>query len=375
MFPMKHAPITELTGTASNTTRTARVAFPLRGVDLSDHAPVADARIALAKAVEALLDTDLFDGQPRAEAYVTFATPDYHWGLIAWLRSLRKVSGRPVIILAPSELDIPEDIRNVVVLITPALGHRRVTADRAEFANAFAKLWIFAMTPLKRLVFVDVDCLFLKSLDSLFEGSGMLVAPDYVEHKRSHRFNSGMMAITPTRVLEDEIFAKAADAETYDGGDQGTLNSILLDRVTFVPHTFNLLRHYHYFSAGQSLPDARLIHFIVKKPWELTYRETPDALLVDLDDLWTSHLTHDELKALVAHWRREVFYKSERAKIESMRRWGPHDLDNRLGRIEHRMNRIAGLFNFGKTALPMLLAGAIGVGALLVALLLWLALR
>ncbi len=66
------------------------------------------------------------------------------------------------------------------------------------------------MTPLARLVFVDVDCLFLKSLDHLFDGSDILVAPDYVENRHTERFNSGMIALTPTFTLEEEIFDRAA---------------------------------------------------------------------------------------------------------------------------------------------------------------------
>jgi hypothetical protein len=372
---MKHEANSSMQASAQPGAFTVRVPYPLRGVDLSDGEPLVTARNAMRTAIAGLLDTALFAGQPAGEAYVTFATPDYHWGLLAWLRSLRRVSQRPVIIMAPCELAIPDDVGQVVVLITPGLSLRRVSSNRPEFANSFTKLWIFAMTPLKRLIFVDVDCLFLQSLDELFEGSDINVAPDYVEHTKSHYFNSGMMAVTPTRILEEEIFAKGESVLTYDNGDQGTLNSILLDRVIFVSHRYNLLRHYHYFGGGKDLPHTRMIHYIVKKPWELTFRETPDGFLVDLDDLWTSFLTHDELKGLVAHWRREIFHKSERAKVESIRQWGPHDLDNRLGRLEHRMNRIASLFNLGKSAVPVLLAAVAASGALIVALLAWLALR
>lgn len=313
-------------------------------------------------AVESLIDDGFFAHNGARRAYITFATPDYEWGLRVWLRSLRKVSSVPAIIMASHPLDIPSDIADAVVLVVPGLFNSNVNAHRPEFTQTFTKLWCFAMTPLQRLIFVDVDCLFLQSLDHLFDSSDFLVAPDYVEHTRTSHFNSGMMAFTPTHLLEDEIFSRAPAAPSYDGGDQGSLNAVLMRRVTFVPETNNLLRHYYYFSGRQTLDDVRMIHFIVKKPWELNYRETPDALLVDLDDEWTRHLTHDDLLDLVRHWRRAVFLNGGRSKIENMHASSGH---HKHGDLWDGLRLVARAVGLRRSLIPLALIGVLSLGGVL----------
>ncbi len=93
-----------------NSVSTARLAIVeclLRSYDLSDHAGLNGVREAFKASLTDLLDQGLIPpGAPR-HAYVTFATPDYHWGLLVWLRSLRKVSSVAVVVMAPVPMPIP----------------------------------------------------------------------------------------------------------------------------------------------------------------------------------------------------------------------------------------------------------------------------
>lgn len=334
------------------------IASDLNSYDICEVATLLPLRDRVRTAIESLIADGFFGESDAPRAYITFATPDYQWGLRVWLLSLRKVSSVPVIIMASHPLDIPSGIADVVVLVVPGLFNSKVSSHRAEFTQTFTKLWCFAMTPLQRLIFVDVDCLFLQSLDHLFDSSDFLVAPDYVEHTRTNHFNSGMMAFKPTRLLEDEIFSQAPEAPSYDGGDQGSLNSLLMQRVTFVPETNNLLRHFYYFSGRKTLDDVRMIHFIVKKPWELDYRETPDALLVDLDDEWTRHLSHDDLLELVRHWRRAVFLNGGRRKIENVpAASGQHG----RGDLWDGLRLVARAVGLRRGLLPLVLVGAVSL--------------
>ena len=279
----------------------------------------------------------LFAPGAKRQAFVTFATPEYSWGLLVLLRSLRKVSDRPVIVLASREMAVPQGVAGVVVLAVPGLYNEDYSFGRVEFSHVLAKLWMFALTSLDRVFFVDADCMFLKSADELFERADFCVCPDYVEDRKSEAFNSGVLAFTPGEALRSRVFAQVGVVPSDDGGDQGALNGILRDDVTFVAEKYNLLRHFHYFSGPEAGADTRIVHFIVKKPWELQYRETPDAMLTDLDDAWTSFLEPAERLQLIAHWRRSIFHVSERARIENA---GPRALDPlaaRIAALEHRL--------------------------------------
>jgi hypothetical protein len=321
------------------------VPTPAAGLAIGQTDDVMQVAAAISKTVERLIIAHaLYPAGKKRHAYVSYVTPSYKWGLLVWLRSLRKVTDKPIFLLVPRAIDLPPDARGVYQLIVPGLTEADYTSNRGEFRNVLAKLWTFALTPLQRVFFIDVDCLVLGPLDHLFDDDAFLVCPDYVEHRESARFNSGVLVFNPTAAVRDFVFATSPGVASYDGGDQGLLNVILADKVTFLPERYNLLRHFHYFSAASASDDVRIIHYIVKKPWELAYRESPDGMLVDLDDRWTAFLTHPELLELVREWRRSIFVHSERARIESVR--GPQlvplmqqldALDSRVAAHEARL--------------------------------------
>jgi len=287
--------------------------------------------------VENLIASEgLFRGAPR-HAFVTFVTPEYHWGLVVWLRSLRQVSDKPVFVLASREMSVPADIDRVFMIVVPGLYHEGADFDRAEYVHVLNKLWIFTLRALERIFFVDVDCVFLKPVDELFARSEILVCPDYVETRATEKFNSGVIVFCPDQALLTRILLQVNVVTSDDGGDQGYLNAILRDDVVFVHEKYNLTRHFKYFSGASDLGDARIIHYIVKKPWSLQYQETPDAMLVDLDDLWTSFLSAGERGQLIADWRRSIFHISERRRIENV---GPQALASLVARIEALEGRL-----------------------------------
>ncbi len=294
---------------------------------------------ALAQTVADLITREnLFPGNAKRHAFVSYVTPDYRWGMVVWLRSLRKVSTKPVILLVSKPIEIPAGIAHVHQIVVPPLLEESYRSDRSEFKNVLAKLWTFALTPLSRVFFIDIDCVILGPIDHLFDRTEFLVCPDYVEHRTSERFNSGVLVFTPATTLRDHVFATAPGVESDDGGDQGLLNVILANRVTFIEERYNLLRHFYYYAAKSPADGTRIVHYIVKKPWELQYRETPDGLLVELDDIWTAFLTRDELLDLIKDWRRSIFHISERARIESIR--GPTllPLTQRLEALEREVS-------------------------------------
>lgn len=266
----------------------------------------------------------LFVRSGKKCAYVTLASPTYDFGLKVLLSSLRRYSSIPVIVLATRRWEFRTNVENVFFVEVPALFNDKYQSHRVEIGETLTKLWVFGLASLDRIVFLDADCLVRQSVDDLFDRSGFCCAPDYIEDAGTARFNSGVMAFEPTNDIRNLIYEKAYATESYDHGDQGLLNSLLAPIIRFLPAEYNLTRHYSFFCGPDTRPSAaRVIHYIVKKPWELWYRETPDVALLDLDALWTAQLSHADLLDLVSLWRRRQFI-AERPRFESLRGHGSH---------------------------------------------------
>jgi hypothetical protein len=260
----------------------------------------------------------LFVRSGKKQAYVTLASPSYDFGLKVLLSTLRRHSSVPVIVLATRRWEFRNNAENVFFLEVPALFNDKYRSHRVEIGETLTKLWVFGLLSLDRIVYLDADCLIRQSVDDLFDRSGFCCAPDCIEDAATLRFNSGVMAFEPSKEIRDLIYEKAYSTDSYDHGDQGLLNNLLAPIVKFLPVEYNLTRHYALFCGPDTQPAAaRIIHYIVKKPWELSYRETPDVALLELDALWTAELSHADLLELVSTWRRRQFL-AERPRFESL---------------------------------------------------------
>ena len=288
----------------------------------------ADLKIAADKINLYISDILENDGSFRREgklcAFVTVATPSYDFGLKALLASIRRHSSIPIIVLASRRWAFETGLPGVYLLVVPSLHHEEYAPLRPEIRISLTKLWIFGMLSLRRIVFLDADCLVVKPIDELFDASGLCCAADCIESSESARLNSGLIAFDPSPELRNLVFEKAHETPSYDHGDQGMLDIILRPMVKYLPSEYNFTRHYSFFHGPEASPEAaRVIHYIVKKPWELWYRETPDVALVDLDDLWTSQLSREELLQLISFWRRRQFI-AERPRFEALHQRGSH---------------------------------------------------
>ena len=179
-------------------------------------------------------------------AYITLATPDYDWGTRVLLRSLRRHSSIPILVMTPSRWALQSDVPDVFCIEVPTL-YRRANTARCEFAQTFTKLWIFSLLSFRRIVFLDSDTLVLRNLDELFDGDDFLVCRDSVERVELGAFNSGLLAFTPRADLFEKIAEQGATAPTQDGGDQGVLNTLFQDEVKYLGSEFNAIKHYLYF--------------------------------------------------------------------------------------------------------------------------------
>ena len=306
-------------------------------VGISDHAAMAASAEIIARTCSAIYDKSEYarrnPGKPRI-AYVTIGTPDYDWGVRVLLRSLRRTTSVPIFVLMTSPWEIRTEVPDTYAVEVPILARIDDHRERKEFGSTYSKLWVFGLSGFDRIIFLDADMLVLKSLDTLFDERDFLVCRDSVERANSDRFNSGLFAFTPSEDLVAKIREQAAEAYSYDGGDQGLLNTIFRGDVRYMNSEVNTLKHYMFFSNSDlSKDNVRAIHYIVKKPWEIWYREITDGFSIDVEDLWTKFLTHSELQALVSQWRRNQFL-AERPRFDLTR--NPSRVRNAMGlRLRH----------------------------------------
>lgn len=139
--------------------------------------------------------------------------------------------------------DVADGLRDRVVIVT---GHTSKAAKRqllhdgirvitvpemrspysrdAKFRDRFdlvmTKLYIFNMTQYHRIVFMDADTLVVGDLSPLFS-CGQFCAT-YIN---PCHFNVGLMLITPNTSLFLDMIHQLPNLPSYDGGDQGFLNS------------------------------------------------------------------------------------------------------------------------------------------------------
>jgi alpha-N-acetylglucosamine transferase len=145
-----------------------------------------------------------------------------------------------------------------------------------RFGAVFTKLRAWELTEYDRVVLLDADTLVLKNVDDLFDRPGFAAGPDFF---LPDRFNSGVMVIPPSKETFERMVAALTAAPSYDGGDQGFLNSFYPDWYAMsvehrLPVGYNLANFIYQFAHGHPTlratlaREARVLHYMVQKPWQ-----------------------------------------------------------------------------------------------------------
>lgn len=162
--------------------------------------------------------------------------------------------------------------RDVEPIQNPAVDHLLFP----RFATVFAKLRVWEMVDFDRVVALDADTLVLQNVDDLFERSTFAAAPDFF---LPDRFNSGVMVLDPSAATFREMMEALAQAGSYDGGDQGFLNSFFsgwyAESVEHrLPVGYNMAHFIYQFLRGHPTlkatleREAKILHYMVQKPWQ-----------------------------------------------------------------------------------------------------------
>lgn len=229
------------------------------------------------------------------EAYVTLITSDsYVAGAGVLARSL-KSSGtkRSIWCLAASKqlstnsLDILKSIFDGITEVDCLDSGDKCNLEllgRPELGPTFTKLHLWKLTQFKKVVFMDADTLVLKNIDDLFEREEFSACSDI---GWPDCFNSGVFVAVPSEETYKKLIQHSENVGSFDGGDQGLLNSYFSDWSTGpssrrIPFTYNLTINASYSYApayARFKNEVKVVHFIgTQKPW--TYYRLSDGSVV-----------------------------------------------------------------------------------------------
>lgn len=228
-------------------------------------------------------------------AFVTLATTDsYAFGALVLAQSLRavKTTAKLAILvtrgISVSVLDaLRQNFDHVeqVDLIDSEDLVRLALLNRPELGVTLTKLHCWRLTQFTKCVFLDADTLVLQNIDELFEREELSAAPDV---GWPDCFNSGVFVYTPNVDTYKALLEHLASTGTFDGGDQGLLNSFfgaswLASLSKRLPFTYNVAFSsvYSYMPAFRRYEkDVKILHFLGSvKPWNLNFDTNTSRLI------------------------------------------------------------------------------------------------
>ncbi|XP_064615643.1 glycogenin-1-like isoform X2 [Liolophura sinensis] len=223
----------------------------------------------------------------ETEAFVTLATNDaYSIGCLTLGRSLRRVrTTRKLVVMVTSgvspamrnQLHQVFDVVESVNLLDSQDPINLQLLGRPDLNVTFTKLHCWCLTQFNKCVFLDADTLVLQNVDELFDREELSAAPDA---GWPDCFNSGVFVFRPSLETYQSLLDFAVSQGSFDGGDQGLLNSYFSDWATrdiskHLPFIYNVVSQafYSYLPAFTKFKDSvKIVHFIgAVKPWNHTY--------------------------------------------------------------------------------------------------------
>ncbi|XP_068435957.1 glycogenin-1-like isoform X2 [Clinocottus analis] len=221
------------------------------------------------------------------QAFVTLATNDaYAKGAMVLGQSLLKhnTTKKLVALVGPHVAEPCRDaLRSIFheVLVVDVMDSGDAAhlslMKRPDLGVTFTKLHCWSLTHYSKCVFMDADTLVLSNIDELFEREELSAAPD---PGWPDCFNSGVFVFRPSEETHGELLAFCSENGSFDGGDQGILNSYFntwatADISKHLPFIYNLssIAIYSYLPAFKQYGhDAKVVHFLGKaKPWNYSY--------------------------------------------------------------------------------------------------------
>uniref|UniRef100_A0A182TF17 glycogenin glucosyltransferase n=1 Tax=Anopheles melas TaxID=34690 RepID=A0A182TF17_9DIPT len=219
-------------------------------------------------------------------AWVTLATNDsYSLGALVVAHSLKRVhtEHQTAVLITPgvsesmkTKLRAVFNVVEEVNLLDSKDEANLALLKRPELGVTFTKLHCWRLTQFEKCVFLDADTLVLRNCDELFEREELSAAPDI---GWPDCFNSGVYVYTPNMETFSSLVQYAVTHGSFDGGDQGLLNSYFSDwahkdiqkHLPFIYNTSSVATYSYLPAFKQFVPfgqNTKILHFIgVAKPW------------------------------------------------------------------------------------------------------------
>lgn len=242
------------------------------------------------------------------EAFVSLVTNDaYVNGALVLGYSLRRVNTirKLALLVSPfvsqtkrEQLARVWDHLEIVDLLDSRDEVNLALLTRPELGITFTKLHAWKLIQYRKCVFLDADTLVLQNVEELFNHSELSAVTDV---GWPDCFNSGVFVFEPSRATYEALLQFAMENGSFDGGDQGLLNSFFSDwktkdashRLSFV-YNMNSNSGYTYAPAFKQFgKDVKIVHFIGPlKPWHYSYNS-------DLGDVYmpaqSGAIVHEKL--------------------------------------------------------------------------------
>ncbi|XP_043707975.1 UDP-glucuronate:xylan alpha-glucuronosyltransferase 2 isoform X2 [Telopea speciosissima] len=157
---------------------------------------------------------------------------------------------------------------------------KRIRNPKAE-KNAYneynySKFRLWQLTDYDKIIFIDADIIILRNMDILFQFPQMSATGN-----DASIFNSGIMAIEPSKCTFKALMELRKEIVSYNGGDQGFLNEVFVWWHRW-PRRVNYLKNFWANTTLESSmknqlfaadpPKLYSIHFVGLKPWHC-YRD------------------------------------------------------------------------------------------------------
>ncbi|KAI1746340.1 glycosyltransferase family 8 protein [Xylaria scruposa] len=141
--------------------------------------------------------------------------------------------------------------------------------NRTDLHSAFTKINLWKQTQFRKIVYIDADVVAYRAPDELFDITHPFsAAPDI---GWPDLFNTGVMVLTPNMGDYYAMMAMAERGISFDGADQGLINTHFRNNYNRISFTYNVTpsAHYQYIPAFRHFQSSiNMVHFIGSdKPW------------------------------------------------------------------------------------------------------------
>ncbi|WWC58394.1 uncharacterized protein I303_100934 [Kwoniella dejecticola CBS 10117] len=259
------------------------------------------------------------------KAWVTLITnPQYIAGVLTLHRTLTSVSSYPLVVMTTPSLSLQSreiieyagiEIIEVPHLSPSAAQHTGFDPSFVRFNDAWTKIRVFGLDQFERIILIDSDMIFLRSMDELFDlelpgddwigaAPACICNPFKLKHypddwipancqlskqnpytalsepsipkidspRTSHLLNSGLVIFKPSKPLLDKLIHHLNTSPTIAQSrfaDQDVITEVFKGKWKVLPWWVNALKTQR--AVHQDMwrdEEVRLIHYILDKPWD-----------------------------------------------------------------------------------------------------------